>query len=88
MNVISGFQSALSGIHKGMNALAKDAQVIASQGATEATSDSPLNAASPLEKDVTSAIVDLKSSTHQVEASAKVIKAQDEMLGSLLDEMA
>jgi len=78
INSISGFQSALSGINRGMNALRQDAQVIASQG----TIDAPSN------QKVTEAIVDLKSNSRQVEASAKVIKAQDEMLGALLDEMA
>ena len=78
MSMISGFQSALAGIDRGMNALRQDAHVIASQGA--------LN--SPTNQDVTEAIVDLNVSSHQVEASSKVIKAQDEMLGTLLDEMA
>ena len=78
MSAISGFQSALTGIHRGMNALRQDAHVIASQGATN----------SPTDQDVTKAIVDLNISSHQVEASSKVIKAQDEMLGTLLDELA
>jgi len=78
MSTISGFQSGLTGMHRGMNALKQDAHVIASQGTENASSD----------KDLTHAIVDLKASTHQVEASAKTIKAQDQMLGTLLDELA
>jgi len=78
MNSVTGFQSALAGIHRGMNALRNDAQVIATQGSSNSLAD----------KDVTKAIVDLQPSKQQVEASAKVISAQDEMLGTLLDEMA
>ncbi|MDH3325966.1 MAG: hypothetical protein OEM38_04530 [Gammaproteobacteria bacterium] len=78
MNAISGFQSGLAGIYKGMNALQQDANVIASQGTTTAASS----------QDVTKAIVGLSANSHQVEASAKVIETQDQMLGSLLDEMA
>ncbi len=78
MNIVSGFQSALTGINKGMSALQQDAKVIASQGSTDSLADN----------DVTTAIVDLTASSQQVEASAKVLSAQDKMLGSLLDEMA
>jgi len=78
MNTISGFQSGLNGMYRGMNALRDNAHVIASQGTTTAAA----------EKDVNEAIVGLNANSHQVEASAKVIKTQDELLGSLLDEMA
>lgn len=78
MSGISAMQSGLAGIHTGMNGLRKDAQVIASQNIQNG----------PNTKDLTDALVDLKANQHQVEASAKVIKAQDEILGTLLDEMA
>ncbi len=78
MNTISGFPNVLAGIHKGINTLQQDAQIIASSGASNSVAD----------KDVTEAIVDLKKSSHQVETSAKVISAQNEMLGTLVDEMA
>ena len=78
MNSISGFQSGLAGIQNGMNGLRQDAQVIASQGTTN----------SPTDQNITAAIVDLNVSSHQVEASAKVIATQDQMIGSLLDELA
>jgi len=77
-NTNSGFQSALAGINRGMNALKQDAHIIASQGTTTAAKS----------EDVTEAIVDLSVSRQQVVASAKVISSQDEMLGTLLDEMA
>ena len=73
---ISAMQSALTGIHTGMNAIRKDAHVVATQSIS---TDS---------KDVTEAVIDMKANQHQVEASAKVIKVQDEILGTLLDEIA
>ena len=78
MNTISGFPNALAGIHQGINRLQQDAQVIASSGEINSVADT----------DVTEAIVDLKTSSHQVEVSAKVISAQNAMLGTLFDEMA
>jgi len=75
---ISAIQSGLAGIHTGMDSLRKDAQVIVSQNISNVTDT----------KDVTDALIDMKASQHQVEASAKVIETQDEILGTLLDEMA
>ena len=56
----------------------RDAQVIA----TKETSGFAVD------KEVTKAVVDLKSSSRQVEASVKVLTVQNDVLGSLLDEMA
>jgi len=78
MSTISGFHSAVSGINRGVDALRRDAQVIATKETSGFISD----------KDVTKALVDLKSSSRQVEASVKVLSVQNEILGSLLDEMA
>jgi len=75
---ISAIQSGLAGINTGMNSFRKDAQVIASQSVSNVTDS----------KNVTDALIDMKASQHQVEASAKVIETQDEILGTLLDEMA
>jgi len=75
---ITAMQSGLAGIYTGMNSIRKDAQVIASQSVSSVTDT----------KDVTDALIDMKASQHQVEASAKVIETQDEILGTLLDEMA
>lgn len=79
---ISAMQSGLAGIHTGMNSLRKDAQVIASQSVAHATNNGGDS------KTLTDALVDMKVSERQVEASAKVIETQDEILGTLLDEMA
>ena len=78
MTTISGFHTAVSGINRGIDAVRRDAQVIA----TKETSDFVAN------KDVTKAMVDLKSSSRQVEASVKVLSVQNDILGSLLDELA
>ena len=75
---ISAIQSGLAGIYTGMNSIRKDAQLIASESVSKVTDSS----------NVTDAIIDMKASQHQVEASAKVIETQDEILGTLLDEMA
>ena len=78
MTTISGFHSAVSGIHRGMDAVRRDAQVIATKEISGSVSD----------KEVTKALVDLKSSSLQVEASVKALSVQNDVLGSLLDEMA
>ena len=78
MTDISAAQSGLQGIYTGMQSLRENAQVIVSQGATNA----------PTGKESTDALVDTISNQHQVEASAKTVKAYDEMLGTLIDEMA
>lgn len=78
MTTISGFHSAVSGIHRGIDAVRRDSQVIATKETSGFVSD----------KNVTKAMVDLKSSSRQVEASVKVLSVQNEILGSLLDEMA
>jgi hypothetical protein len=61
-----------------MDAVRRDAQVIATKEIS----------GSVLDKEVTKALVDLKSSSLQVEASVKALSVQNDVLGSLLDEMA
>ena len=78
MSTISGFSSAVTGINRGMDAMRKNSHTIASQGASGSVSD----------KAVTEALVDLKSNSLQVQASAKVLSAHNDILGTLLDELA
>ncbi len=78
MSTISGFSSAVTGINRGMDGIRRNAQAIASQGASGSVSD----------KAVTGALVGLRSNSLQVEASAKVLSAQNDILGTLLDELA
>ena len=81
---ISAIHSGLAGIQNGMNSVRKDAHIIASQTIASVTGVNNNDTS----KDLTDAIIDMKSSQHQVEASVQVIKTQDEILGTLLDELA
>ncbi len=78
MSTISGFSTAVTGINRGMDAMRKNAHAIASQGASGPVTD----------KAVTEALVDLKANSMQVQASAKVLSAHNDILGTLLDELA
>lgn len=70
--------SSLQGIYKGFQGLRNNAHTIANTGLEK----------SPLEKDTTEAIVGLTTNSQQVEVNAKALKIQDEVLGTLLDELA
>jgi len=75
MNLPSINSSALQGIHQGLDNMRKDAQVIASAN-TQRDENT---------KDIADAMVDLNMSARYTEASVKVVKAADEVLGTLLD---
>jgi len=69
------FGSGLTGIRIGLDGIQKTASQIASKDAMQA--DSPY--------DLAESMVDLKVYKHQVGASVQVVKAIDQMLGTLLD---
>ncbi|VAX03980.1 hypothetical protein MNBD_GAMMA20-1107 [hydrothermal vent metagenome] len=71
---IPALQTGIAGINTALDGMRRNATEIAS------------NTTNPA--DTARALVDLRTHQHQVEASAKVVKAADEMLGSLLDERA
>ncbi|HEB92419.1 MAG TPA: hypothetical protein ENI94_02935 [Gammaproteobacteria bacterium] len=73
---ISTLQTGIAGINNGLDGIRRSATQIAH-------TDNTTNPA-----DTARALIDLRTNQHQVEASAKVVKAADEMLGSLLDERA
>lgn len=77
-------QSGLIGIQKGMQGMQKAAGEIAS--AKHFNLQNPEESASG--KTLVESIVEMKASSHQVQASAKVVKAADEMIGSILDVLA
>ncbi|MDH5302228.1 MAG: flagellar biosynthesis protein FlgE [Gammaproteobacteria bacterium] len=77
---INAFSSGINGIHKGMQSFTRNAEKIASATTPTETRD----AAGSLEKP----LVGMISDEQQVAASAKVVKAADEMLGTLFDDMA
>ena len=68
----------MNGIHKGI----RDAQ----EHAGKLASSDTMTAEDP--GSMVEAVVGLKEAELQVKASAEVVKASDEMIGSLLDEFA
>lgn len=79
MKIEPALHSGISGIEKGLNDARQAAHEIATIGTTT-ENENPTEVVHPL--------LDLKQAELQVAASANVIKTQDEMIGSLLDEMA
>lgn len=79
MSEISAFNSALSGIQKGLTGIRKNAADIASSANIDSGSGT---------EQLTRSIVELKENEILVKASAKVLKAVDETIGTLLDEEA
>ena len=75
----NSLQSGLNGIHAGVQQLNRSANVIASQG----TKPQGLDA-----NEMTTAAVEMIQAEHQVAASASVVKASDDTLGTLLDVIA
>ncbi|PCI06651.1 MAG: hypothetical protein COB77_06405 [Gammaproteobacteria bacterium] len=75
MVVSSGFNSALSGVHKGFESLQENARQIANASA------GGLNAKDALLESV----VGLKSSVLQINASMQMVKTLDDVLGTLID---
>ena len=73
INAISN--SAIAGIHQGMSSMQENASQIA--GVTTTASENPASLAESL--------IDLRANQHQVSASVKVLKAADDMIGTLLD---
>lgn len=78
MDVTSASHSALQGIQRGLNGLEKAATEIASADQNNGTAT----------RGVAEPLVDQISARNQVEASVKVLKAEDEALGKLIDEIA
>ena len=78
MKIGGAFNQAVLGIQRGMQGARENAAQIAS--ADTFNNGNPASIVEPL--------VGLKANELQVEASAKVLKTVDEMIGSLLDEKA
>ena len=79
MGVLSVQNSALQGIQRGLDGMRQNAADIASE--------EQLNNAGK-ETDLAASIVGMKENQVQVQASAKVVSALDEVLGTLLDTRA
>ena len=79
MGILAVQNSAVMGIQQGLNNMRKSATEIASADQlSQAGSDT----------DLAGSIVGLKQAEVQVQASAKVVSAVDEVLGTLLDTEA
>jgi len=75
--ISSVMQTGVSGIQRGIRGAADAADKIAKTG-IEPTNDNATT-------DLADAAVNLKQNEHLVKASARVVKAADDMLGSILD---
>jgi hypothetical protein len=75
MSSIPALHSAVTGIMRGVSGLRQDAAAVAS-------ADRLNNSAS---SDLATPLVDAIGNRQQVEASARLVKAVDEMLGTLID---
>ena len=78
MKIGGAFSEAILGIQRGLSSAREHAAQIAS--ADQFNSDSPSSMVEPM--------LGLKQDSLQVQASAEVLKAVDDMLGSLFDEKA
>ncbi len=79
MGALSVQSSAIQGIQRGLDGMRKNAAEIAS---TEQLNQSGQNT------DLESSLVGLKQNQVQVQASAKVVSALDEVLGSIINTEA
>ncbi len=75
MSAPISLSSGLHGIRTGLEGLQRTASQIASKDAFETGSTS----------DLAKSMINLKLYTNQVDASAQVVKATDQMIGTLLD---
>ncbi|EHQ51084.1 MULTISPECIES: hypothetical protein [Ectothiorhodospira] len=78
MVITTASQSALSGIHAGMQGLRKNAAEIASAGQMDGTA----------RRGLTAPLVEQVQHANQVEAAVKVLQTEDRMLGALINVKA
>ena len=79
MGALSVQNSALQGIQRGLDGIRKNASEIASAEQLSQAGQ---------ETNLESSLVDLKENQVQVQASAKVVSALDEVLGSIINTTA
>lgn len=85
MDVGSVVNQGLIGMQKSQASMAQSAQQIAQAGTIQ-RADSPQ--ASSQSQDLSEALVNLKAQSQVFDSSAKVVKAADETIGTLLDVRA
>ena len=77
MNIGSISSAALAGVHRGFQTIDGAAQKIASSSVQPESQNKPTDFTRPL--------VELKEGKQQVQAASKVLQAENERIGSLLD---
>ncbi|HHI94861.1 MAG TPA: hypothetical protein ENK04_15380 [Gammaproteobacteria bacterium] len=80
---ISALNTGINGINQGLGNMRRDASAIA-----QAVNNSMGDNAATQPTEVTSALVNLKLDTLQIQASTKVVETVNEIIGSLLDVTA
>lgn len=80
MDVGSVLSQGVAGLQRSQGEINKSAQQIAQASTTERDN--------PSRNDVTEALVNIKAETQVFNSSAKVVKAADEMVGTLLNTRA
>ncbi|TCT23996.1 hypothetical protein [Thiobaca trueperi] len=78
MAITSAMQSATMGMQRGINGLGENAAEIARSSQMDGSAV----------RDISKPLVEQTQNLQQVEASAKVLKTEDEMIGRLIDRMA
>lgn len=78
MSIDSVAALGLAGIQRGMQGARSSAAEIASAGQSASTDAA----------DLTAALVSLKQQEQQVAAASKVVKSADDMIGTLIDDLA
>lgn len=80
---ISALNTGINGINQGLGNMRRDASAIA-----QAVNNSMGDNAATQPTEVTSALVNLKLDTLQIQTSTKVVETVNEIIGSLLDVTA
>lgn len=91
MSSVSAINTGLQGIQKGLDGIKKNAHEIANATSSEAVPSTQAAASSEQAtgpKDITEPLIYMKLNKLQVEASAKVVQTNAEIIGTLIDMKA
>ena len=80
MDVGSAVNQGLIGMQRSQNEISRSAQQILKAGTTERNN--------PAQNDIVESLVNIKAQTQIFDASAKIVKAADETIGTLLKTRA
>lgn len=77
MELTSTYNSGMQGLQKAQEGLQRNAETVAKSVAQ-----------SEMKEDATTALIESEKNVVQAEASAKIVKAADEMMGTIIDMKA